>query len=123
MFRVAAAAMPDSADRVIAAILEQIRAMYAGDFSDEEVELARRYLAGSWVFDFQSVEQRAERLFELERWGLPLEEPIQWPERIARMTPRQVRKAARTHLHPDSLSRVELGPIRRRGQRREAECA
>jgi zinc protease len=123
MFRVAAAAMPDSADRVIAAVLDQIRAMHVGAFTDEEVERAQRYLAGSWVFDFQTVEQRAERLFELERWGLELDEPVRWPNRIMALTPRQVRKAARVHLHPDALSRVELGPIRRRGQRSRAECA
>ena len=57
--------------------------MHAGAFSDDEVDRARRYLAGSWVFDFQTVEQRAERLLELERWGLGLDEPIRWPERIA----------------------------------------
>ena len=44
--------------------------MHAGDFSDEEVDRARHDLAGSWVFDYQTVEQRAERLMELERWGL-----------------------------------------------------
>jgi zinc protease len=123
MFRVAAAAMPDSADRVIAAVLEQVRAMHAGAFSDDEVERARRYLADSWVFEFQTVEHRAERLFELERWGLSLDEPVRWPERIAGITAKQVRKAARTHLHPDALSRVELGPIRRRGRRARAVCA
>ena len=90
--------------------------MHAGAFSDDEVDRARRYLAGAWVFDFQSVEQRAERLLELERWGLGLDEPRYWPERIAAITPRQVRKAARTHLQPEALCRVELGPLRRRGR-------
>jgi zinc protease len=84
--------------------------MHAGEFSDDEVERARRYLAGAWVFDFQSVEQRADRLLELERWGLDLEEPRRWPARIAAITLRQVRNAARRHLHPDALSRVEIGP-------------
>ena len=86
--------MPEEAERVIATVTEQIKAMYAGAFSDDEVERARRYLAGAWVFDFQSVEQRADRLLELERWGLDLDEPKHWPERIAAITPRQVRRAA-----------------------------
>ena len=62
--------MPDEADRAVAAVVEQVRAMHAGDFSDEEVDRARRYLAGSWVYDYQTVEQRADRLLELERWQL-----------------------------------------------------
>ncbi len=123
LFRVYVGTMPDEADRVVAAITDQVRAMHAGDFSDEEVDRARRYVAGSWVFDYQTVEQRAERLLELERWALGLDEPLHWPERIARVTPRQVRRAARAHINPAALTRVEFGPIRRRGQRASAECA
>jgi zinc protease len=123
LFRVSAGTMPAQADRVISTVTEQIRAMHAGAFSDDEVDRARRYLTGAWVFDYQSVEQRAERLLELERWRLSLDEPMRWPERIAAVTPRQVRKAARTHLRPEALYRVELGPPRRRGKGIRAECA
>lgn len=123
LFRIYVGTMPEEADRVVAAIADQVRAMHEGSFSDDEVDCARRYLAGSWVFDFQTVEQRAERLLELERWGLPLDEPVKWPERIARVTPGKVRRAARLHLDPSALVRVEFGPIRRRGQRADAECA
>ena len=70
LFRVYAGTMPEEAERVVVAITEQIRAMHDGAFSDDEVDRARRYLAGAWAFDFQSVEQRADRLLELERWGL-----------------------------------------------------
>ena len=101
----------EEADRVIAAIVDQIRAMHRGDFSDEEVAGVRQYLAGAALFDLQTVEQRAERLVELERLGLPLDEPKTWPDRIATITPRQVRAAARVHLHPDALFRVALGPL------------
>ena len=123
LFRVYAGTMPEDADRVVATITDQIRAMRSGAFSDEEVDRARRYLAGAWVFDYQGVEQRAERLLDLERWGRPLDEPLTWPDRIAAIAPAQVRKAARAHLAPEALCRVELGPIRRRGQRSRAECA
>jgi zinc protease len=117
LFRVYAGTMPDEADRTVAAVVEQIRLMHAGSFSDDEVDRARRFVAGSWVFGFQTVDQRAERLLELEHWGLGLDEPVLWPERIERVTPRQVRRAARTHLHPAALARVEFGPIRPRGRR------
>lgn len=122
LFRVYVGTTPDESDRVVAAIAEQVRAMHEGSFSDEEVDCARRYLAGSWVFDFQTVEQRAERLLELERWGLPLDEPVKWPERISRVSIAKVRRAARTHLDPAALVRVEFGPVRRR-QHPNAECA
>ncbi len=120
LFRVYAGTMPDGADRVVAAVLEQVRAIHQGEFSDDEVDRARRYVAGSWVFDYQTVEQRAERLLELERWELGLDEPLRWPERVARVTARQVRAAARAHIRPDALCRVEFGPVRRRAR---IECA
>jgi zinc protease len=60
---------------------------------------------------------------ELERWHLSLDQPLRWPERIAKVTPRQVRRAARAHLDPSALIRVEFGPIRRRGLSNNAECA
>jgi zinc protease len=123
LFRIYVGTMPDEADRVVAAVLEQVRAVHQGAFSDDEVDRARRYVGGSWVFDFQTVEQRAERLLELERWQLDLEEPIHWPERIARITAKQVRRAAHSHIHPEALCRVELGPTRRRGVPASAECA
>ena len=123
LFRLYVGTGPDEADRALAAVLEQVRAMHLGAFSDDEVDRARRYLAGSWVFDYQTVEQRAERLLELERWGLPLDEPLNWPDRIAAVTPAQVRRAARIHLDPSALVRVEYGPIRRRSRRADRECA
>jgi len=123
LFRVYAGTMPQEAGRVVLTITEQIRAMHKGAFSDDEVDRARRYLASAWAFDFQSVDQRADRLLELERWGLDLDEPRYWPDRIAAITPRQVRSAARRHLQPDALSRVELGPLRRPGQPAQAESA
>jgi zinc protease len=117
LFRLYIGTGPDEADRAVAAALDQVRAMHRGEFTDEEVDRARRYLAGSWVFDYQTVGQRAERLLELERWGLPLDEPLHWPERVARVTADQVRRAARKHIDPAALVRVEYGPIRERGGR------
>ncbi len=117
LFRIYIGTGADEADRAVAAALEQVRMVHEGEFGDDEVRRARQYLAGSWVFDYQTVEQRAERLVELERWGLPLDEPIRWPDRIARVTPRQVRRAAHAHLDPTALIRVEYGPIQpRRGR-------
>ena len=123
MFRIYVGTGPDEADRAVAAVVEQVRAMHAGEFSDEEVDRARQYLAGAWVFDYQTVEQRAERLMELERWSLPLDEPITWPERISRVTTRQVRRAIKAHVDPSALARVEYGPIRPKAGRADAECA
>jgi zinc protease len=111
LFRVYIGTGAAEADRAAAVAIEQIEAMHAGRFSDDEVDAARRYLAGAWVFDFQTVAQRAELLLDLERLGLPLADPIRWPNRMDRITPRTVRHAARRHLHPDRLVQVAYGPL------------
>ena len=121
MFRVYLGTGPDEADRAVTAVLEQVRLMHAGEFSDDEVDRARRYLAGSWVFDYQTVEQRAERLMELERWGLELDEPLTWPDRISRVTTRQVRLGRPGPHRPlgDGPRRVrpDPAPVSSRGRR------
>jgi len=71
------------------------------------------------LFDYQAV----ERIVELEWWGLPLDKPIAWPDRIARVTPRQVRDATRAHIDPNALIRVEYGPIHRRERDAKIDCA
>ena len=114
MLRVYVGTGPDQADRAASAVVETIASLARGEFSDEEVDRARRYLAGSWVFDYQTVGQRADRLVELERWGLPLDEPLRWPDRVGTVPAARVREAAARHLHPDRLIRVEYGPIRPR---------
>ncbi len=110
MFRIALASHPAEVGRAIAAVEQELFAVHAGAFSDREFEEARRYLAASWVFDFQGVSQRAERWLELERWGLPLSDAYAWPEQLASLTPEMVRQAARTHLRPAQMVRVVCGP-------------
>jgi zinc protease len=115
--RIYLATGPRDVERAVRAARAQVEALHRGEFGDDEVDHARRYLAGAWVFDYQTVGQRAERLLELERWGLPLDEPLRWPDCIARITPTEVRRAAARHLDPARLIQIEYGPIRR-GRRR-----
>lgn len=119
LLRIYAGTMPEEAGRVVAAINEQLLAVSRGEFSDDEVRCVQHYLAGASLFDLQTVEQRAERIVDLERLGLPLDEPKTWPQRIAALTPDRIRQAARAHLHPDALFRVELGPLARPSPRRK----
>jgi zinc protease len=108
--RVAFATSPDQVDRAVAATIGQIRAIAEGRFSDTEIEAALRYQSGAWVYEHQTVGRRAECLVELERIGLPLDEPARSLERIAALTPDEIRSVARRNLDADSLVRVEVGP-------------
>ena len=104
LFRVSLGTGPEQASRASAAAIDQIEAVARGDFSEDEVNAAKRFLTGAWVFDYQTVGQRAERLLELERWGLPLDDPLSRPGRIAAITADQVRAAAQNTCVPSRSS-------------------
>jgi zinc protease len=110
VFRVYLGTSPDHARQAELSVIEQIRFMHKGEFSDAEVEQAKQYLQGAWLFDYQGLAQRADRLVELECFGLSLDEPLRWPKRLESITPEDVRRAAAKHLHPDALVRVIYGP-------------
>ena len=61
---------------------------------------------------------------DLERWGLGLDVPIEWPDRISRVTSlaRFAKRPGHT-LIPRAMVRVEYGPIRRKSRRADVECA
>jgi zinc protease len=103
----------DDADRAVAAAREVLEALHRGEFCDDEVHEVQQHLGGAWVMDYVSVGQRAERLLEIQRWGLALDEPLSWPDQLRAVTPRDVRRAARRHLHPDRLIQLLHGPVKR----------
>ena len=109
VFKIALACQERDVTQAMEAAERELIAVHLGKFSDREVFEAKGYLEGSWVFEYQGVAQRAERWLELERWGLPLDEPDCWPKQLALVTPEDVRLAARTHLRPDQLTRVTCG--------------
>ena len=122
LFRVYASTLFEQTERVINTITEQVQAMHTGAFSDDEVDRARRYLTGAWVFDYQTVEQRraAARARALG------------PE--PRRTPALARADRRDHISPGSKGCPDpysaRGTLPRRArpatpprQRPAAECA
>ena len=76
LFRVYAGTMPEEADRVVARDHRANPGDARRRILRREVDRARQYLAGAWVFDYQTVEQRAERLLELEPGASTLDEPL-----------------------------------------------
>ena len=123
LFRVYAGTMPDEAERVVATITDQVRAMRAGAFSRRRGRpcppLPGRCLG------LRLPERRAARRAAAGAGapGPPLDEPVRLarPDRGDHAGAGPQGGAA--HIAPESLVRLELGPIRRRGQRSRAECA
>ena len=78
--------------------------------SPEELDDAKAYLTGSFVFDYETAEQVARRLVHLHRQGLGFDYPARFAERVNAVTAEEVLRVARKHLHPDALTIVTVGP-------------
>lgn len=109
VLRVYAGTNPADAGRARNALRGQLIELQAGRFSDEEVIAAREYLARSSVFEYQNTGARAERILEIERWGLTPAESVGWPQLVESTTPEQVRAAAARHIRPAQLVEISLG--------------
>ena len=116
LFRVYAGTMPEEAKRVVAVITDQVRAMHDGAFGGEEVDRALRYLASAFIFDFQTVEQRADRLFELERLGLTSTNPDAGPSELPGSLPLRSARPRGPTCSPRPCSEWNTDPLPRDDQ-------
>jgi zinc protease len=101
---------PETAEEAREALVAEIVRIRDEPVRVEELDAARSHLTGSRVFRFETAEQIAERLLELERSGLPFDTPRKLLEKIATVSVEDVQRVAREHLRPDRLVIVELGP-------------
>ena len=87
--------------------MEGVRAAAA---TTEELEVAKSYLVGSFALGYERVARRAAYLIASELHGFPADHLARVPREYAAVTPEDVQRAARAHLHPDACSIVTSGP-------------
>jgi zinc protease len=96
-----------------AAALKEVRSLLAHFVAEgptaEEVNEAKAYLLGSYVFDYETASALVEHLLAVERFGLGLDDLQTYPGRIAAVTREEAARVARKHLHPESLTTVVVG--------------
>ncbi|HMG33626.1 MAG TPA: pitrilysin family protein [Blastocatellia bacterium] len=102
---------PENLGRAIGGIRSEIARMVEEPVSIEELETAKAYLTGSFVFRFQKNAQVAEFMVEAELYGLGFDYPERYPEIIRSITVDDVTRATRKYLHPDRLTTVVVGPV------------
>lgn len=102
---------PENLDRAVAGLREQISMIVEAPPSEAEVAEAKSYLTGSYVFEFETNAQVAAFLASAEIYELGFDEPQRYLEAVARVTPEDVWRAARAHIHPDAMTLVVVGPV------------
>ena len=100
---------PASRGQAIDAMRAEIARFVEGPIEPAELEGARRYLLGSFVFGFETSDQTAEQIVQMERLGLGFDHPAEFVRRVEAVTVEQVEAAVRRHVFPDRLVTVAVG--------------
>jgi zinc protease len=108
-FVIQTAVATDVTVRAIEEILRELRALRADSASEEEVDSARRYLAGVLPLELQTTEQLAARLADVVVFGLPDDYFDAYPAHIASVSGDDVVRVAREQLKLEKLAIVIVG--------------
>ncbi len=103
---------PENLERAISGLRGEIERIVAEGVNEEELEVAKRYLTGSFVFHFQRNSQIAEFLLEAELYGLGFDYLERYPELIRAASVDDVARVTRQYIDPQSLTTVVVGPGR-----------
>lgn len=102
---------PKTREAALAGMRAEIARFVADGPTDAEVDDARSYLLGSYVFGFETTDVSAEHVVQLERLGLGFDYPAKFARAIAAVTADDVREAVRRHVHPERLVTVMVGRL------------
>jgi zinc protease len=102
---------PENLDRAISGLRSEIARIVEGGVTPEELEAAKLYLTGSFVFHFQRNSQVAEFLVEAEVYGLGFDYLQKYPELIHSASVEDVNRVTRRYIDPQNLTTVVVGPL------------
>jgi zinc protease len=89
----------------------QIRLIVSEPVSADELEGAKDYLTGNFVFDFQTNSQIGQFLVEAETYKLGYDYLESYPKRIRAVTIADVKRVAEKYIDPDHATTVVVGPV------------
>jgi zinc protease len=90
-------------------ILGHLRRIREEAVTDQELADSKSYLVGSQVFKYETTEQVASTLVDLQRFGLGFDYPERFPAMIEAVTKEDVLRVARKHVRPEACAIVVSG--------------
>lgn len=106
-----AATSPEKMKEALTALVEEIRQVTIDPPTEEELYMARQYLTGSFVFQFQGNDNLARFLLTSELFDLPSDFGSLYPKIIGEVTTEDVTRVARKYLDTINYSAVLVGSI------------
>ncbi|HWP44161.1 MAG TPA: pitrilysin family protein [Blastocatellia bacterium] len=102
---------PENLEKALRGLRREIARIVREPVTDRELESAKAYLTGNFVFDFQTNSQIAEFLIDSEVYGLGYDYLEKYPELIRAVSVEDVFKTTRKHLDPERMTTVVVGPV------------
>ena len=102
---------PENLNKAVEGLRREISRIVNEPVTTQELESAKAYLTGSFVFDFQTNAQTADFLIETEVYGLGYDYLEKYPELIRAVTVEEITRVTRTYLDPERLTTVVVGPV------------
>lgn len=90
-------------------ILSELRAIRSGEVTDDEIEAAKNYQAGIFPATVESASDLANRLTDMEVYGLPEDYFDSYRRNIMNVSKSEVRRVAEKYIQPDALAIVIVG--------------
>jgi zinc protease len=113
MFTAYIGTSPKHVATAVRGFLSEIRRIQSDRVSDDELELSKSYLIGSFPLGFERASRRASYLVSSELHAFPPDNLERMLEAFAAVTAEDVQRVAQKHLFPDASCLVAAGPISR----------
>ena len=114
---------PENMKLAIEGLVNEIRRIIEEPVTVEELQDAKDYLTGSFVFAFESSAQISRFLVHAEIYGLGFDYVQKYPDYIHAITIKDVSRAAKLYLDSENYTLVVVGPVAGNGNVSTQESA
>jgi len=108
-FRVASQLKAERCVEAVSLVKSLLKDMQTAPVTDEELDLARKYLINSFVFRFESKEQVAARFMELRLNGYPDDYLDKYLDNLKKVTKADIQEAAKKYMDAGRMILVVVG--------------
>jgi len=92
-------------------LVNEIRRIREEPVTAQELQNAKDYLTGSFVFSFESSPQIARFLVHADVYGLGFDYVVKYPEYIRSVTIEDISRVAKMYLDSENYTLVVVGPV------------
>jgi predicted Zn-dependent peptidase len=108
-FQASAETRNDVTHLAIVETLKEIERLRSEQAPDVEIELQRQYNVGNYLLSLENAGRTAQRVQDIDLYGLPSDFYKHYAKRMATVTPGQLQELAKTYLDPNNTAIVVVG--------------